>query len=242
MSNRNPAPAELESIVRRIIAYYIDSAEDKNVEFLIAYLGGGKIPEAAVAVLRPILQGLRDSGFTFADADLDALERLREEVEVLYANRAVTLNLLKEAIHTPQWVAAEQAHAARFGLKLLPAGDRSLHLLAHEVALSEFSAETVLSTFHDAAASVREFAGRWYADCTRSDYDEEWDPTEGNQQEDLPPGELLGIGQGFLVSYLILYLYAATNPDGLLAFFKCRKMPQGKKVAADVMRVYRRVV
>ena len=183
----------------------------------------------------------KNSGFgsVLTDADFAALERLSGEVETLYTERAATLKLVKDAINTPQWSEVEQAHAARFHLKLLPAGDRSLHLLSHEIALSDFSAENIISTLHNDAATVADFSRRWYADCNNCDYGEAWDPAEGNQQEGNPPGEVLGIGQGFLVSYIILYLYAANAPDRLVEFYKRRKMPHGSKVAKDVLRRYR---
>ena len=43
MANKKPDPKKTESITRRIIAYYVDSAENKNADFLILYLGGGKL-------------------------------------------------------------------------------------------------------------------------------------------------------------------------------------------------------
>jgi hypothetical protein len=243
MVSKKQEPKKIESIVRRIIAFYIDSAKNKNADYLILYLAGGKIPEAAVKVLRPILQSMIDENSEFGSgltqADFDALEQLRGEVEALYKRRAATRRALKEAINSPQWSKTEQAHAARFELKLLPAEDRMLDLLAQEVVLSDFTAEQIRSTFHNETASVVEFSGRWYADCTNCDYGEEWDPAEGNQQEDNPPGEVLGIGQGFMVSYIILYLYAANVPDKLVGFYKRQKMAHGKKVAKDVLRIYR---
>lgn len=243
MTNQTPNHEQIEAVARRIIVYYIDSAGEKNADYLIGYLGGGMIPAAAVEVLRPILQSLVDENCEFGSAltgaDFTALERLSGEVETLYTKRAVTLKLVKEAINTPQWSEVEQAHAARLHLKLLPAGDRSLHLLAHEIALSDFSAEKIISTLHNDAASVTAFSRQWYVDCNKFDYGEEWDPAEGSQQERNPPEKLLGIGQGFLVSYIILYLYAANAPDGLVEFYKRRKMPHGRKVAKDVLRVYR---
>lgn len=235
---------KVESIVRRIIAFYIDSVKKSKANDLILYLGGGKIPEAAVKVLTPILESLTDEDSEFGKgltrANFAALERLRDEVEALYKRRAATRKTLKEAINSPQWSKAERAGAARFNLKFLRAEDRVLDLLAHEVVLSDFTAEQIISTFHEDTASVTEFSGRWYADCNDHDYGEEWDPAEGNQQEDNPPGEVLGMAQGFMVSNIILYLYAANVPDGLVGFFKRRKMPQGKKVAKDVLRVFRR--
>lgn len=245
MANEELDPNKTESIVRRIIAYYIDSAEDKKADYLILYLGGGMIPAEAVAVLRPILKSLVDEkpvfGSTLAKADLDALEQLRGKVETLYKTRAVTREELKEAINSPRWLEAERAHAGRFGMKLLPAEDRSLDLLAHEVALSDFTTEKIISTFHNEPASVTEFSRRWYATCNHRNHGEEWDPAEGNQQEGNPPGEMLGMGQGFMASYIIVYLYAANAHNGLIDFYKLRKIPHAKKVAKDVLRVYRQI-
>ena len=243
MAKKKPDPKKTESIARRIIAYYVDSAEDKDADFLILYLGGGKIPAEAVKVLRPILESLTDEsaefGSSLAQADFAALEQLREEVETLYEKKAATRRDLKKAINSPQWAKAERAHAAQFGCELLPADERMLDLLAQEVAVSDFPAAEVISTFHSGSASVAEFGRRWYADCNDCDYEEEWDPAEGNQQKGNPRGEVLGMGQGFLVGYIILYLYAAKAPDGIIGFYKRQKLAQGKKVAKDVLRVYR---
>ena len=234
---------EAESIVRRIITYYIDSAANRKADYLIQYLGGGMIPADVVSVLRPILESLVNVNSKFGtgliDADYDLLEQLREDVEALYNKRATMRGELQEAINSPQWLEAERAHTAQFGLKLLPADARSLDLLAHEVALSDFTATEIISTFQNDSTSVAGFIRRWYADCHKHDYGEEWDPDEGNQQEGNPPGKALGMGQGFMASYIVLYLYAAKAPAGLVDFYKRRKMPHGKKVAKDVLRVYR---
>src|SRR5512145_851724 len=118
MISKKQDSKKIESVVRRIIAFYINSAEDKDSDYLILYLGGGKIPEAAVKVLRPVLQSLTDENSKFGrhltQADFDALEQLRAEVESLYTRRASTRQALKKAINSPQWSKAEQAHAARF--------------------------------------------------------------------------------------------------------------------------------
>ena len=108
--------------------------------------------------------------------------------------------------------------------------------------MSDFVAKEVVSTFQDETDHVTEFSGRWYADCNSREYGEEWNPAEGNQQQDNPPGQLLGIGQGFMVSHVIFYLYASQAPDALVGFFKRRKLAHGKKVAKDVLRVYRRTM
>ena len=243
MNENKLDPEQAESIVRRIIAYYIDWAESRKADDLILYLGGGMIPADAVTVLRPILESLVNVNSKFGagliEADYDALEFLREDVETLYTNRAATRSALKEAINSPQWLEAERAHTAQCGLKHLPADDRRLDLLAHEVALSDFTAEEIHSTFQNDSASVAGFIRRWCADCHGRDYGEEWDPDEGNQQEDNPPGEALGMRQGFLASHIVLYLYAAKAPGKLADYYKRRKMPHGKKVAKDVLRVYR---
>lgn len=235
---------KIDLIVRRIIGYYLDSLQDKEIDFLLACLDGGKIPADTANTLRPVLERLVDeeSGSRSVPTrkELDALEQLRAEVESLYKEKAATRRTLKSAIHSQKWSKSEQALAARFGIQLLPVCERTLDLLAQEVALSDFTAKEIVATFRNDTISVDEFCGRWYADCHDRDYGEEWDPNEGNQQEGNPPGQPLGIGQGFIVSHTILYLYAARDPDGLVGYFKRRKMAHGKKVARDVLRVYRR--
>lgn len=233
----------IESIVRRIISYYVDSTEDDEISFLLLYLDGGKIPSDTAEILRPILESLADekseSGSASTQESFGTLEQLSADVESLYEEKVATRRTLKSAINTEMWSNSEQALATRFGLELLPACDRILDLLAQEVALSDFTANEIISTFRNETSRVGEFCGRWYADCNNHDYGEEWDPDEGDQQAGRPPGEVLGIGQGFMVSYIVCYLYAARAPDGFIEFYKRLKMPHGKKVAKDVLRVFR---
>ncbi|MBE7464976.1 MAG: hypothetical protein HS116_15985 [Planctomycetes bacterium] len=136
------------------------------------------------------------------------------------------------------WADAEQRLSSRFGLTIFPAEGRLMELLIEEVQQSDFLPEEILAEFYTNPELIAEFSGRWYADCHKRDYGEEWNPEEGNQQEGNPPLNTVGICQGFMVGYTLLYLYAKRNPRSLLDFIKRRRIPHAKKVAKDVMRVF----
>jgi hypothetical protein len=143
-----------------------------------------------------------------------------------------------EFVTQGSWADAEQQLSARFGLEIYPAEGRLMELLLEEVQQSDFSPDEILAEFDANPDRIIDFSGRWYADCHDHDYGEEWDPAEGNQQAGNPPPKTVGIGQGFMVGYTLLYLYAKTKPDTLLDFIKRRRIPHAKKVAKDVMRVF----
>jgi hypothetical protein len=136
------------------------------------------------------------------------------------------------------WAVAEKRLSARFGLDLYPAEERLMELLVEEVQQSDFSLDEILGEFEANSERIVEFGGRWYADCNKHDYGEEWSPEEGNQQEGMPPPETIGICQGFLVGYTLLFLYAKSKPEALLGFIRRRRVPHAKRVAKDVMRVF----
>lgn len=245
MNDARHNPEKVESTIRRIITYYIDSAHDKDAKDLILYLGGGMVPDGTVSILMPVLKSLVDKGVAskaFTSTSLKDLEQLRADVDAMYADRESTREALQTAINHPSWSDAEKKLALRFGLELLPADDITLGLLAHEVSLSHFTAGQIFTAFVNDSTHIVEFSGRWYADCKKRDYGEEWDSAEGNQQAGNPPPKVIGIAQGFMAKYLIFYLYAASRPDKLVDFLKLTKMPHGKKVAKDVFRIYRQTV
>jgi hypothetical protein len=85
---------------------------------------------------------------------------------------------------------------------------------------------------------VTEFGVRWYADCHNHDYGEEWNPDEGSQQGADRMVKALGISEGFLVGYTMLYLYSDQKPKLLVEYVKRRRIPHASKVARDVRRVF----
>ena len=147
-----------------------------------------------------------------------------------------------EFVTQGSWAEAERQLAKRFGLKIYPATGRLMELLTEEVQQSDFIPAKILAEFESNSALITEFGARWYADCHGLDYGEEWDPEEGNQQADNPPAKTMGIGQGFLVGYTLFFLYAKSNPDGLLDFIKRRRIPHATKVAKDVVRVFGKTI
>ena len=139
---------------------------------------------------------------------------------------------------TPPWRDAESMLATSFGLRLIDAVPEMLALCEKEIEQSDFSPDDVEKLLPQDRSRLIAFATKWYAHCQKHEYGEEWDPAEGNQQEDSPPPELVGIGQGFLVTYSIFFLYAKSNPAGLLSFIKRRRIPHAQRVAKDILRVF----
>lgn len=136
------------------------------------------------------------------------------------------------------WAQLEQQLAARFGLQLYPAEGQLMVLLVKKVKQSAFTPEEILAEFQQDPETIAEFGRRWYADCLGHEYGEEWNPEEGNQQEDSSTLAEEGITQGFMLSYTLLYLYAKRMPESLLDFIKRSRIPQARKVARNVMRVF----
>jgi hypothetical protein len=139
------------------------------------------------------------------------------------------------------WADAEHRLATQFGLDLYPAEGLLVELLVSEIQQSDFSTDEILAEFETKPDRIVEFGRRWHADCLQRDYGEEWNPEEGNQQRGNPPPKVLGICQGFMVGYTLLFMYANSKPEALLDFVKRRRIPHAKKVTKDVMRVFKAI-
>jgi hypothetical protein len=128
--------------------------------------------------------------------------------------------------------------AKRFRLELIPLAPRTVELLDAEVAVADFELANVQSLFDEQYECLMRFAHAWYADCNNVDYGEESDASEGDQQEHTnAKRKVLGIGQGFLLGYAMLLLYAKERPNQLVQYIKKRRIPHAKKVAKDVSRI-----
>ncbi len=138
------------------------------------------------------------------------------------------------------WRVAEEQIASRLGLRFWSSDEeRILEIVAEELRSSDFSEDDVRSAFEHDEMRLVDFTIRWHADCQVVDYGEEWDPAEGDQQEDHHRSECLGIGRGFLVGHALFFLYAKQKPKALLGYVRRRGIPHAAKVAKDIMRVYR---
>lgn len=139
------------------------------------------------------------------------------------------------------WKKMERQVAGWFGLGVsaVEPGSVLLRLLEEETQKAEaFTLEDVHALFVEEPEVLRSFGIRWYADCIDHDYGEEWNPEEGNQQEDMPPGKTVGMSGGFLMGYAFLLLYARHKPELLQGYIKARRIPAAVKVTRDVKRVY----
>lgn len=145
---------------------------------------------------------------------------------------------MEDLLANDDWKRAERTVAERFRLNIHPAAGVLLKLLRDEAEQSDFPVDDVLAVFTSQPEKVVEFGLRWYADCGDRDYGEEWDPDEGNQQEEDQERETVGIAQGFLVGYTMLYLYTKYRPEGLAAYIKRCRIPHATEVAGDVKRVF----
>lgn len=245
--DRNREYSDIAAMVTTIMHYFVDTAAmQTDMKSLSLVLDGGSIPDYAVEVLRPIVWKLltadRDSLVLLSEADLSQLEGLHEEIALSIEQRQAAQRQLQNTITAKTWCDAENALASGFGLQVLPANDRSLDTLFRQIEQSDFTLDEIVKALDCESILLTEFCIRWYADSARHDYGEEWDPVEGNQQDDSPPRKKLGMGmaQGFMVGNAILYLYAARKSDLLLKFLQRRRIPHAGKVAKDVMRIYRK--
>jgi len=148
---------------------------------------------------------------------------------------------IEDLLRNKDWQQAERRLAKRFRLDIRPASGVLLKLLRDETGKSDFSVDDVLAVFARQPEEVVEFGGRWYADCSDHEYGEEWDPDEGNQQDEDQETKTVGIAEGFLVGYAMLYLYAEERPEELTAYVKRRRIPHAGKVAKDVVRVHQQM-
>jgi hypothetical protein len=151
------------------------------------------------------------------------------------------MNSSFDFIRAAPWRDAELMLAKSFKLPLLDASPVTIGFLEQEIAQSDFGLEDIKALLSEDRARLLAFSIDWNADCRIHEYGEEWDPAEGNQQEDAPPPQLIGIGQGFLITHSLFFLYAKLNPTGLLAFVKRRRIPHAKQVARDIVRVFKNV-
>lgn len=146
----------------------------------------------------------------------------------------------KDILEDPTWQEAEKRLAGRFGLSVSSAPEGSVlrRLVEEETKLAEFAVDELHDCFLKEPETVIRFGMRWYADCNKHEYGEEWNPEEGNQQDKNQKSQLVGMSGGFLMGYAFLFLYARHKPDLLPAYIKRRKIPHAARVAKDVKRVY----
>jgi len=143
-----------------------------------------------------------------------------------------------EFVTREPWCVAEHKLAEEFGLKISKATGSLSEFLREEVELADFDEREIEQEFQENPALLIDFCRRWHWDCEEHDYGEEWDPSEGNQQEDSSRGTPVGICQGFMVLGALFYLYAKKKPDELLDYIKRKRIPHARKTARDVLRVY----
>lgn len=146
----------------------------------------------------------------------------------------------KDILEDSRWQAAEERVAGQFGLKVsaAPAGSVLRRLVEEETRLAEFSVDDLYSCFQQEQETVIRFGMRWYADCNKHEYGEEWNPEEGDQQDKVRKPRVECMSGGFLMGYTFLLLYARHKPELLAAYIKRRRIPHAAKVAKDVKRVY----
>ncbi|MDQ8182718.1 hypothetical protein [Pelagicoccus sp. SDUM812005] len=142
-----------------------------------------------------------------------------------------------EFIKSKVWQEAENEIASIFKYKICPMCDVTASARKEEMELSGFSTETIIEEFKRDERIIKRFSQNWLINCKRKNYGDEWNPEEGNQQEDIN-AKLVGIGEGFLLIHMLFYLHAKLKPDSLLDFLKKRRIPHAKKTAKDIVKVF----
>jgi hypothetical protein len=146
----------------------------------------------------------------------------------------------KDILEDAQWQEAEKRVAGRFGLTVSSASAGSVlrRLVEEETRLAEFSVDELHALLLQEPETVIRFGMRWYADCNKHEYGEEWNPEEGDQQDKDRESKVVGMSGGFLMGYTFLLLYARHKPELLTGYIKRRRIPHAARVAKDVQRVY----
>ena len=236
--------SDIETKVTAIIRFHVDVGRS-DMHFLSLVLDAGKIPDYVADTLRPIVWKLltakQDEAVSLNSAEESGLADLHEEVLFSIQQRAATLEMLETTINQQSWRESENNLAAEFGLKVLPACPRTLEIAVREIDTADFGCDEILHAFNHEHDTLIEFCSLWSADCNRRSREEEWDPDEGNQQAGNPKGTVLGMTQGFLVGYTLLYLYAALKPEVLPKFLKRKGTPSATNRTKKILGIYRKV-
>ena len=123
------------------------------------------------------------------------------------------------------------------GFRVIPAESASKwHLLA-EVSQAGLPVEEVAATLESRKEAIIAFGIRWNRRCSQVDHGEEFDPREGDQQDDSRQRTVVGLSEGAAVTYALYLIYAAIGMKDLTAYLKRRRMPHASKVAMDIINV-----
>lgn len=141
-------------------------------------------------------------------------------------------------LKTEEWISIHNEIALTFHLKI-EHHPKIREVIQKNIAISDFSINDIKSEFMNSKQSIRTFSKLWYNDCNKHEYGEEWDPFEGNQQPENEKSVVTGIGEGFLITYILFFLYAKYKDMLLPAYLKRIKMPYSKKVYKDIVRVFK---
>ncbi len=137
------------------------------------------------------------------------------------------------------WTDTERNLADCIGLKLIEANAVVIDLLAKEIKQSDFTLEEIRAVIDTDGQRFLNFCRRYYQMASKTADKEEWNKFEGDQQRRKKHDvQELGICQGFMMTYALQFLYAKSKPKLLLEFLKRRRIPQAKKFAADVLKLY----
>jgi hypothetical protein len=238
MSFENLPYDVLEAKVQTIVCHYLDTMR-RDMHFISMVLDGGRLPQDVVDTLRPIVTKLltATSGtlVVVTQADADLLDIYHDDVLRMSEERRNIADVLKRTVITSPFLEIEQALAAEFKLKLLPMNERGLDICSREIDGSSFSIDDIIVVASTQCDHLMEFSRQWHA---APDLGEEWNPEEGNQQEDSKDRQVIGMAQGFLIGYALWFLYASRKPEALLGYLKRRRIPHGVKVAEDIVRIY----
>ena len=144
---------------------------------------------------------------------------------------------LTDVLDSPSFSQFEEKLSKQLGLERL-VGNSTVHgLLRKEIEESRYGVDEIAERIANRTEHFDRFAPAWYRDASDRDYGEEFDPDEGDQQDGNRESELVGISEGFTISYLLLFLYGTECPDNLEAWIRKRRIPAAKKVARDLRRV-----
>jgi hypothetical protein len=117
--------------------------------------------------------------------------------------------------------------------------DLVLDILVNELQLASLTLERIETLLSTNADLLIAFGVALLRGETPLPEEQEHDPEEGDQTEGTGPGESLGLGRGFSLSY-VCYLYFLMSADTapLLRYLDAKRVPDVKRFAGRLRRYY----
>jgi hypothetical protein len=125
--------------------------------------------------------------------------------------------------------------ATTLRLDVLPADSTIKRLLLAEISQAGIPIGDVRAALVSKKDQLVNFGVRWNHLCRQRDYGEEHDPEEGDQQDGDRREAVVGISEGFGITYALFVIHAAIGKKDLVSYLRRRRIPHAKNTAADIL-------